>query len=107
MAVSWDTPGVGGEMGRCRGQRGSFYGSTTGWKNAAEREEAALPPGVDPGSHGGSHGYLCNEFVSSILENRKPWCDIAQASEHDGGGDRGARVGDEGWELLKIKQYVF
>jgi len=25
MAVSWDTPGLGGEMGRVRGQRGSVY----------------------------------------------------------------------------------
>ena len=25
MAVSWDTPGFGGEMGRVRGQRGSCY----------------------------------------------------------------------------------
>ena len=26
MVVSWDTPGVSGEMGRARGQKGSFYG---------------------------------------------------------------------------------
>src|SRR5512140_2578120 len=25
MAVSWDSPGVGGEMGRVRGQKGSYY----------------------------------------------------------------------------------
>ena len=37
MAVSWDTPGDGGEMGRIRGQRGSFYGKYEGL-------EKNLPP---------------------------------------------------------------
>lgn len=27
------------------------------------------------GGHGGAHPYMVHEFVSSILENRKPWCD--------------------------------
>ena len=26
MAVSWDTPGVGGETGRIRTEKGTFYG---------------------------------------------------------------------------------
>ena len=30
MAVSWDTPGRGGEMGRIRGQKGTFYGKFEG-----------------------------------------------------------------------------
>src|SRR5438045_9022346 len=30
MAVSWDSPGAGGEMGRIRGQKGSFYGKYEG-----------------------------------------------------------------------------
>ena len=38
-----------------------------------------LPPSVKAGGHGGSHGYLGNEFVMSILENRKPLVDIGQA----------------------------
>ena len=37
MAVSWDTPGYSGEMGRVRGQRGSFYGRYEGL-------EKNLPP---------------------------------------------------------------
>jgi len=32
MAVSWDSPGAGGEMGRVRGEKGSFYGSMMVWK---------------------------------------------------------------------------
>ena len=31
------------------------------------------------GGHGGSHGYLMNEFVTAILEDRKPLVDVAQA----------------------------
>ena len=33
----------------------------------------------EPGSHGGSHGHLTNEFVTAILEDRKPLVDIASA----------------------------
>ncbi len=38
-----------------------------------------LPPGVTPGGHGGSHGHLMNEFVTAILEDRKPPVDVATA----------------------------
>ena len=38
-----------------------------------------LPPGVDGGGHGGSHGYLMSDFVDAILRDRKPWVDVAQA----------------------------
>jgi len=38
-----------------------------------------LPPGVEQGGHGGSHGQLTSEFVLSILQDRKPLVDIDQA----------------------------
>ena len=38
-----------------------------------------LPPNVKGGGHGGSHGHLMNEFVLSILEDRKPLVDITAA----------------------------
>lgn len=80
MAVSWDTPGYGGEMGRIRGQKGSFYGKYEGQlQTLAETRRPPLPPGVAPGGHGGSHGYLMNEFVTAILEDRKPLIDIGTA----------------------------
>src|SRR6266850_2333479 len=41
MSVSWDTPGYGGEMGRIRGEKGSFYGKYDGL-------EKALPPTSRP-----------------------------------------------------------
>ena len=80
MAVSWDSPGAGGEMGRVRGQKGSYYGEYAGLEKALPNtKRLPLPPGVAPGGHGGSHGYLMNEFVTAILENRAPLVTIAQA----------------------------
>jgi hypothetical protein len=34
---------------------------------------------MEAGGHGGSHGRLTDEFVRSILENRKPLIDVAMA----------------------------
>src|SRR5262249_33738657 len=80
MAVSWDSPGSGGEMGRVRGQKGSYYGKFEGLsKSLPDLQRPPLPPGVTPGGHGGSHGYLMNEFVASVILDRKPLVDIAQA----------------------------
>lgn len=80
MVVSKDTPGHGGEIGRVRGQRGSFYGEYQGLeKNLPPTGRPPLPPGVKPGGHGGSHGYLTDEFVTAILQNRKPLVDIVSA----------------------------
>jgi len=80
MAVSWDTPGDSGEKGRIRGQRGSFYGKYEGLeKNLPDLIRPPLPPGVEAGGHGGSHGRLGDEFIASILQDRKPLIDIATA----------------------------
>jgi predicted dehydrogenase len=80
MAVSWDTPGHGGEIGRVRGQRGSFVGQYEGLeKKLPLTQRPPLPPDVSGGGHGGSHGHLMNEFVTAILLDRKPLVDVAQA----------------------------
>jgi hypothetical protein len=31
------------------------------------------------GGHGGSHGFLTDEFVTAILQDRKPWIDVELA----------------------------
>ena len=51
MAVSWDTPGEGGERGRIRTERGTYYGSFKGAGEDAlpEIKRPPLPPGVDAG----------------------------------------------------------
>jgi hypothetical protein len=34
---------------------------------------------MDAGGHGGSHGYLCNEFITAILEDRDTLIDVGLA----------------------------
>jgi predicted dehydrogenase len=106
MGVSWDSPGFGGEMGRIRGQKGSYYGNYDGLeKNLPDIKRPPLPPGVDAGGHGGSHGYLMNEFVTAILQNRKPLVDIAQALNMTVGGIGAHQSALKGGELTKIPQF--
>jgi predicted dehydrogenase len=106
MAVSWDTPGDGGERGRVRGQRGSYYGRYEGLeKKLPNTKRPPLPPKVDAGGHGGSHGYLMNEFVMSILENRKPLVDVALALNMTVAGIVAHQSALRNGELMKIPQY--
>jgi predicted dehydrogenase len=108
MAVSWDTPGDHGERGRIRGQRGSFYGKYEGLeKNIPDVVPVPLPSGVAAGGHGGSHGRLMNEFVHSILEQRKPLVDIAQALNMTVAGVVSHLSAIKDGELMKIPQYEF
>jgi len=108
MAVSWDTPGMTGEMGRIRGQQGSFYGKFEGLTPAEKlpnTQKPALPPTMKAGSHGGSHGYLTNEFIMSILENRKPLVDIAWSLNMTVSGIVAHQSAMKDGELMKIPQY--
>lgn len=106
MAVSWDTPGYGGEMGRIRGQKGSFYGKYEGLEQVLPpTQRPPLPPGVPAGGHGGSHGYLMNEFVTAILEDRKPLVDIGMALNMTVAGIMAHRSALKDGELMKIKTY--
>jgi predicted dehydrogenase len=109
MAVSWDTPGLGGEMGRVRGQKGSLYGGQYEGKadiSGIVLEKPPLPPGVDVGGHGGSHGYLCEEFVNSILQARTPLVNIAWALNMTVSGIVAHQSALKGGELMKIPQYT-
>lgn len=109
MAVSWDSPGFGGEVGRIRGQRGSMVGMKYAGleRKLPNLTRPALPPSVRPGSHGGSHGYLGNEFVMSIVEKRKPLVDIAWALNMTVGGVVAHQSAMKNGQLMKIPQYVF
>ena len=108
MAVSWDTPGSGGEVGRIRGQRGSFYGKYEGLeKTLPDLNRPALPPTVDPGGHGGSHGYLMNEFVTAILEDRQPLVNVAWALNMTVAGIVAHQSALKNGELLKIPTYTW
>ncbi|MBR2693908.1 MAG: Gfo/Idh/MocA family oxidoreductase [Thermoguttaceae bacterium] len=114
MAVSWDTPGWGGEVGRNRAEKGSynteFQPMDDAVKEAASKvnlKKPALPPQVDPGGHGGSHGYLGNEFVEAILENRTPLVNIAWALNMTVAGIVSHQSALKDGELMKIPQFEF
>ncbi|MDO5309180.1 MAG: Gfo/Idh/MocA family oxidoreductase [Planctomycetia bacterium] len=77
--------GVYLEAGRVRGEIGGFdatfqpienaYVGTGDGRNIVKSlgdsiKKPALPPGVDAGGHGGSHGYLCCDFVDAILKDQ-------------------------------------
>jgi predicted dehydrogenase len=106
MAVSWDTPGFGGEMGRIRGQKGTYYEKYEGLeKLPPNTRRPALPPGVPAGGHGGSHGQLMNEFITAILQDRKPLVDIGMALNLTVSGIVAHQSALKDGELLKIPQY--
>jgi len=106
MAVSWDTPGDGGERGRIRTQKGAFNGKFDGLEEGVPAfKRPPLPPKVEAGGHGGSHGYLMNEFITAILENRKPLVDVAQALNMTVAGIVAHQSALKDGELLKIPQY--
>lgn len=106
MAVSWDTPGYSGEMGRIRGQKGTFYEKYEGLEtNLPAIARPPLPPGVAAGGHGGSHGQLMNEFVTALLEERQPLVGIAEALNMTVAGIVAHESALKGGEWLKIPQY--
>ena len=108
MAVCWDVCGAGGEVGRVFGQRGCMNGMTYNGeeKKLPDLEKPALPPSVATGHHGGSSGYLMNEFVTAILEDRKPLVDIAMALNLTVPGIVSHESALKGGELLKIPQFA-
>ena len=107
MAVSWDTPGFEGEVGRVRGQRGSMIGMNYNGeeKNLPDLECPPLPPTVAPGGHGGSHGHLMNEFVTAILENRKPLVDVTMALNLTVAGIVAHQSALKGGQAMTIPQF--
>ncbi len=108
MAVSWDTPGDEGERGRVRGQKGSYHDKFEALAaSLPDLTKPPLPPGVEAGGHGGSHGYLMNEFVTAILQDRKPLIDIAMALNLTVPGIVAHESALKNGELLKIPQYRF
>lgn len=108
MSRSSDTPGHHGEVGRVRGLKGTYYEKYEGLeKNLPDLKRPPLPPGVPAGGHGGSHGFLMNEFILSILEDRKPLVDIATALNMTIPGIVAHESAMKGGEWLKIPHYTF
>ncbi len=106
MAVSWDTPGHEGEMGRVRGQKGAVYGAFQGLsKDLPRLKRPPLPPKVEAGGHGGSHGYLMDEFIRAIIEDRRPLVNIEWALNMTVAGIVAHQSALREGELLKIPQF--
>lgn len=92
--IFWGAEGAEGETGRLFGQYGRFDSDMlqVGESMQAEIEAAeegnrilypdnrpTLPPNMERGGHGGSHGYLSNEFIMALVEEREPLVDIYES----------------------------
>lgn len=104
------------EAGRIRGEYGgfnkTFVGDATGKRRyeealakGLEMRKYALPPGVKPGGHGGSHGYLGDDFIDAILRGRKPAVDVIDALNMTVPGYYAHLSAVKDGETLKIPQY--
>lgn len=113
MVVCWDTAGNGAESGRNRGELGSFDKTFTGTEQGQKiiqklnLKKHALPPGMNAGYHGGSHGFLTCDFIDAILRNRKPCVDIIKALNTTVSGVVAHQSALKDGELMKIPQYKF
>ncbi|MBM4091887.1 MAG: Gfo/Idh/MocA family oxidoreductase [Planctomycetes bacterium] len=105
------------EAGRVRGEYAGFHntfvGDQTGKKRYAEAlkrglqlKKYALPPGVQPGGHGGSHGYLGDDFIDAILRGRKPAVDVIDALNMTTPGYYAHLSAIKDGETMKIPQYA-
>ena len=96
------------ERGRVFGRRGwmdgtEYHGTA---KNLPDTTRPPLPPGMPAGGHGGSHGPLANEFITSILEDRKPVVNIYEALAMTVPGIIAHKSALKDGETLKIPQYA-
>ena len=97
----------GGETGRVFGEKGWMEGTRYrgSMQNLPEMARPPIPPAVQAGGHGGSHGRLMNEFVLSILQDRRPLVGIDQALNMTVGGIIAHQSALREGELLKVPQY--
>ena len=108
------------EAGRVRGEIGGFdatyvpvaegYTGTSDGRKIVEAlgdsiKKPALPPGVDAGGHGGSHGYLCCDFVDAILKDQDTRVGIVDALNMTVPGYYAHLSALKDGETLKIPQY--
>lgn len=92
--IFWGTEGAHGETGRLFGELGKFdknilhigKGIGAKYEGIGDKKEIEfsdrrppLPLGMELGGHGGSHGYLTNEFIMALIEDREPLVDVYEA----------------------------
>jgi len=114
MLVAWDTPSYGAEVGRIWGQKGCYVpekGGYVGWFDADVKKmkllKPQLPPGMPAGGHGGSHGYLTDDFIRAILLKDHSVCvDVVTALNMTVAGIYAHRSAMKGGESLKVPAVV-
>ena len=110
MLVAWDTPGYTAEAGRIWGQKGCYVlekGGYRGWFDeevkAMDLARPSLPPGMPAGGHGGSHGYLTDDFIRAILiKGHRPCVDVVTALNTTIAGVYAHLSALKGGETLKV-----
>jgi len=99
--------GLVDETGRVFGEKGYMNGMNYQgtMKDLPDLARPALPPSVDAGGHGGSHGPLMNEFVTAILQDREPMVNVYEALAMTVPGIIAHQSALKGGENLKIPQF--
>ena len=109
MSVCWGMRGSAGETGLVHGELGRMNGTSFSPEEDRPKlpdlSKPPLPPGVDSGGHDGSHGYLTNEFVTALLENRTPLINIALSLNMTVPGIIAHQSALKDGELLTVPQY--
>jgi predicted dehydrogenase len=99
--------GAVNETGRVFGEKGYMnemnYQGTL--KELPDLTRPALPPSVNAGGHGGSHGPLMNEFVTAILQDRDPMVNVYEALAMTVPGIVAHQSALQGGETLKVPQF--
>ena len=72
MSISWDMYAKYGETGR-------VFGEKSGHVKGVDLRRPPIPPATRGGGHGGSHGYLTNDFIEAILLDRSPVVGVTEA----------------------------
>ena len=96
---------IGKDMPAASGEKGRVYGQKTGNKPLVNTKKPQLPPGVIPGGHGGSHGYLMDNYIRSIILDKKPEVDICDALNMTMAGFIANKSAHKDGEWMKIPQY--
>ena len=111
MSVCWGMHGSGGETGLVHGELGYMHGISfqpaEDQSKLPDLSKPQLPPGMEDGGHGGSHGYLTDEFVTALLENRSPLINIAWSLNMTVPGIIAHQSALNDGELLKVPQYTW
>jgi predicted dehydrogenase len=99
MAGSWDMKNAHGEQGRVYGEKPQ--------DKRINGSRPPLPPSVGGGGHGGSHGHLTNNFIESILLDKKPIVHVGDALNMTLAGVIAHKSALKNGEWMKIPQYDF